>query len=277
MNAIADAARALAGIPAFDFEGAEIEPLPVGSNNRSFLVRTVQGWFVLRLSDPKNVPVGVDRQRELRTQEAAGNAGIAAAIMYANIDAGIFLTEYVAGAPLRMGDMQRPSIIKRIASLLRAVHELPVIGPPLDLEAAAGSYVEQVAVAARKNTAARCARIIAEDASTREETTCCHNDIICANIIAGDRLRLIDWEYAGANDPYFDLAVLTGYHDLPAPVVESLLHAYAGSASAENRARLEQQRRIFDAVQFLWIAAGQSRKPAPDATARLDALEERLR
>lgn len=276
MNTISDAARALASIPAFDFDGAEIEPLPVGSNNRSFLVRTVQGWFVLRLSDPKNVPVGVDRQRELRAHEAAGNAGIAAAIMYANIDAGIFLTEYVAGAPLRAADMQRPAIIKRIASLLRAVHELPVIGPPLDLEAAAGSYVEQVAVAARKNTAERCARIIIE-ASTREETTCCHNDIICANIIAGNRLRLIDWEYAGANDPYFDLAVLTGYHDLSAPVVESLLHAYAGSASAENRARLGHQRRIFDAVQFLWIAAGQSRKPAPDAAARLDVLEERLR
>jgi len=56
-----------------------------------------------------------------------------------------------------------------------------------------------------------------------------------------------------------------------------LLHAYAGSASEENRARLDHQRRIFDAVQFLWLAAGQSSKPAPDSAARLNALEERLR
>ena len=34
----------------------------------------------------------------------------------------------------------------------------------------------------------------------------CHNDLLAANFIAsGERLVILDWEYAGMNDRYFDL------------------------------------------------------------------------
>ncbi len=35
----------------------------------------------------------------------------------------------------------------------------------------------------------------------------CHNDLLAANFIrGGDRLWIVDWEYAGMGDPAFDLA-----------------------------------------------------------------------
>ena len=41
------------------------------------------------------------------------------------------------------------------------------------------------------------------------QLTICHNDPLCENFIKGsDRMYLVDWEYAGMNDPMWDLADL---------------------------------------------------------------------
>ena len=40
----------------------------------------------------------------------------------------------------------------------------------------------------------------------------CHNDVHHLNVVGGDELRLIDWEYAGAGEPLFDLASVCVYH-----------------------------------------------------------------
>ena len=48
----------------------------------------------------------------------------------------------------------------------------------------------------------------------------CHNDLVHSNIIDGDPVRLIDWEYSAVGDPYFDLAIVVRHHQLKADRVE---------------------------------------------------------
>ena len=55
----------------------------------------------------------------------------------------------------------------------------------------------------------------------------CHNDMLAANVIDdGDRLWLLDWEYAGFNGPLFDLANLASNNDFGPATEESLLSEY---------------------------------------------------
>ena len=43
----------------------------------------------------------------------------------------------------------------------------------------------------------------------------CHNDLLNANFIDdGVRIRIVDWEYAGMGDPYFDLGNFSINHEL---------------------------------------------------------------
>ena len=57
----------------------------------------------------------------------------------------------------------------------------------------------------------------------------CHNDLLTANFLDdGGRLRLLDWEYAGMNDPHFDLANFASHHDLEPDAEVALLAAYGG-------------------------------------------------
>ena len=43
----------------------------------------------------------------------------------------------------------------------------------------------------------------------------CHNDLLNANFIDdGARIRIVDWEYAGMGDPFFDLGNFSINHEL---------------------------------------------------------------
>jgi thiamine kinase-like enzyme len=58
-------------------------------------------------------------------------------------------------------------------------------------------------------------RVAAALASRPQPTVPCHNDLLAANMIDdGQRLWFIDFEYAGNNDPYFELGNLWAEADL---------------------------------------------------------------
>ena len=57
----------------------------------------------------------------------------------------------------------------------------------------------------------------------------CHNDLLNANFIAaGSAIWLVDWEYAGMGDRFFDLANFSINHELDDAQNEQLLEAYFG-------------------------------------------------
>ena len=80
----------------------------------------------------------------------------------------------------------------------------------------------------------------------------CHNDLVHSNIIDGEPVRLIDWEYSAVGDPYFDLAVVVRHHQLKADRVEIFLGAYFGILGTEHFSRLELFCRLYDQLAALW-------------------------
>ena len=58
------------------------------------------------------------------------------------------------------------------------------------------------------------------------EHVLCHNDLNPQNIFFSNEVKLIDWEYAGVNDRYFDLACVCVEFKLDDKMQELLLSAY---------------------------------------------------
>ena len=117
---------------------------------------------------------------------------------------------------------------------------------------------------------------IPEDSDAEVEISEQHNDIIAENIVVQDRLMLLDWEYACDNHPLFDLASVIGFHDLGAKQTDTLLSAYAGGADAILREHLDDQIRLYDSVQWLWLAARNSVTPNSRLTKRMEQLQQRI-
>jgi thiamine kinase-like enzyme len=81
------------------------------------------------------------------------------------------------------------------------------------------------------------------------EIAFCHNDLLAANLIDdGQRLWLIDWDYAGFNSPLFDLANLASNNGFDTEMEAELLGLYFGRAPD---AALWQRHRAMRAVSLL--------------------------
>ena len=82
----------------------------------------------------------------------------------------------------------------------------------------------------------------------------CHNDLLNANFIDdGVRVRIVDWEYAGMGDPFFDLGNFSVNHGLTADEDEELLADYDGGPVRRDRlARLTLMRTVSDFREAMW-------------------------
>ncbi len=251
-----------------------------GLTNHTFFIQHDGRRLVLRVDTEGAAILGLDRAMELAVLQIASRAGIAPDVVFADPAAGLLVCEYLQGRALDAIDLATPVILEALAGVLREVHELPNCGSSFAASEAAARYVAIVRSDPDLNSfALYCAGSIAAIPAA-SHFRCCHNDIVAGNIIAGPatngRLRLIDWEYACDNDPLFDLASLIGYHDLVPASADILLSAYTGGTDSEARDRLQLQLRLFDLIQWLWLAAQQVLAPRSSQLNRLRELRRRI-
>jgi thiamine kinase-like enzyme len=93
-------------------------------------------------------------------------------------------------------------------------------------------------------------------------TVPCHNDLLAANLIDdGERVAIIDYEYAGNNDPCFELGNIWSEATLPAPLLDVLVTAYFGRPRPAQVARA----RLFGLMSkygwTLWAAIQDATSP----------------
>src|SRR6185312_7123047 len=86
----------------------------------------------------------------------------------------------------------------------------------------------------------------------------CHNDLLPGNLVrerSGDRIMIVDWEYAGMGHPCFDLGNLSVNNDFDEATDERLLGAYHGAEpSRRQRATLKLMRVLSDVREAAWGA-----------------------
>jgi thiamine kinase-like enzyme len=69
-------------------------------------------------------------------------------------------------------------------------------------------------------------------------TVPCNNDLLAANLLDdGERVRIIDYEYSGNNDPCFELGNIWSEAALPLPLLDELITAYFGRPRPAQVAR----------------------------------------
>ena len=100
------------------------ELLGGGKVNRSFLVRTRRGRFVVRLNENSAADPGLDRAREVALHSAAAAAGIAPHIIYACPDHSCLITDYVEGRLWTPHYFTRMRDLRALGQRLRVLHAL---------------------------------------------------------------------------------------------------------------------------------------------------------
>lgn len=276
MSANLSPAEALQQVPGWDPQGVVVQELKGGLTNRTFMVIRGSDNYVLRLDAAHTRAFNLDRVSETAIIRSAAAAGLAPEVVHADAAAGILLCRYLSGQVWSADNFDDHANVEALCALLRQVHALPLSGVRFEASAVARRYAVNLEKRQGLHAfALHCEEIIAAR-TTDVPACCCHNDVVAQNIIATPKLKLLDWEYACDNDPLFDLASLIGFHNLGPDMADALLRAYAGTSDGELRERLENQVRLYDAIQWLWLANRQVLSRNGRQAARLEQLQQRI-
>jgi thiamine kinase-like enzyme len=212
-------------------------PLVGGITNRNYRLRWAGRDCVLRLPGKHTRLLGIDRVAERDATHAA--AGIAPDVVAFSGELGCLVTGFIEGRPVDAAEVRGP-LLAEVAGALRSIHA----GSPLDWSFSPWDRVDAYRLIALRHSMPlplgyddvdAAADRIAGALGARPSVPC-HNDLLTANFLHdGARLRILDWEYAGMGDPYFDLANLASNHEFGDAEEERLLAAYHGEPPGPER------------------------------------------
>jgi thiamine kinase-like enzyme len=248
--------EAIARVPGWDDPGLKATPLGGGITNSNYRIDVGGESFVLRLVGENTDLLGIDREVEHAASRAAAAIGIGPEVVDFLRPEGCLVTRFIAGRAVEPDEMGRPEMIERVARTLRTVHALPPIGGTFS----AFEVVETYAERARQRGIAfppDFARLQRHLNSFRPAPGAlvdrlCHNDLLNANFLDDGSLRILDWEYAGMGDPFFDLANFSRNHGFNESQDVLLLQATFGQATPQRLARLRLMRVASDLREAMW-------------------------
>jgi thiamine kinase-like enzyme len=234
----------LNAVPLFAGRQVEIEPLLGGLTNINVRVRVDDRQYVARLSNPSGDLLAIDRIAEYHNSVAAAASGAAPAVADWAPQVGVLVVEWVQGRTLTEQDVADPAMMRRIAASCRLLHAGPRFVNDYDVFAVQRRYLDVVTERGFRLPTGYLDHLpVVEEiraalAVRPEPTVPCHNDLVPANLIDdGERIWLIDYEYAGNNDPCFELGNSWSESDQSPELLEELVTAYFGRPSRRRMAR----------------------------------------
>jgi thiamine kinase-like enzyme len=237
------------------------EPLEGGITNRNFRARFGGVEYVIRVPGKDTGLLEIDRGAERIANERAARIGIAPPVAAMLDEPQCIVTLFVEGAGMEPAELREPAMLTQVARSLRAIHDL---GEPLPTSFDSFRIVETYAETARERGAqvpdaygeahVHAQAIEAALFGPEHVPVPCHNDLLAANFIRGEKqLWIVDWEYAGMGDRYFDLANFAVNNELGEVGELGLLESYfAEPASARRVATLRLMKLMSDFREAMW-------------------------
>ena len=240
-------------------------PITSGITNRNYRVDIGAESFVVRVPGVDTALLGIDRRAELEAAQAAAQAGVAPEVFAFLPDRSCLITRFVEGAPVSTEDLERPEVLAAVVRSIRAIHEMPVLRSRFDpweviadhrhVAAERGVDVPPEFVDLFDHLGDIAAAFDAADI----KRTPCHNDLLNANLIrVGPRIVIVDYEYAGMDNLFFDLGNFSINNGISEGACARLLATYFGEVDPWHEACLALMRIMSDFREAMWGVAQQT-------------------
>lgn len=246
-------ARALQS--AFGVTGVDDFHIPTGGLSAAlvFRITVAERPYLLRVVPDTATSAGPgrgDQTNHFACMRAAADAGIGPRVWYANAPDGVSITDFIHAVPL-----PRETALVLLPELLRKLHSLPQFPSSRIV-----NYLDGMDRLARgllgsgllpADDLPRVTELYSEvlRAYPRDynDTVPSHNDLRPENILFdGERVWLVDWEAAFANDRYLDLSVVANFTLRSDAEEAAYLRAYFGEpVSGYRRARFFLMRQLL--------------------------------
>ena len=260
---ISGAEQAARRVPGWARTDLQIRPLPGGITNRNYVVTVGGTDYVVRMPGERTELLGIDRANEAEAATRAAQLGIGPPVLGELPGIGTLITELVPGQ-----HATPEQFIERLASvvaLLRRFHESGPVAGAFPIHRVVEWHVRDagahgvIAPSSYERLHQQSRRIERAFATSPMDPVPCHNDLLPSNVLFGpDRVWLLDFEYAGMNDVFFDLANLSVNSEFGTASDEHLLTLYFGSISRSAWARLQLMKIMSEFREGMWAVVQQA-------------------
>ena len=221
-----------------------VSDLSGGLTNRNVKVTTPEGVYVARLSSPESALLAIDRVNEHANSVAAAASGAAPDVIAYAPEVSVLVVRFVEGRTWSNDDILTPVNAPRIADSCRRLHSGPRFVNDFDMLRLQPQYLalcqeRDFRLPDRYLEFSHHRAAIEEALGVRPVASVpCNNDLLAANFIDdGDKVWLIDYEYSGNNDPFFEIGNVWSEAAGTPDDLERLVSAYVGHPSTALAAR----------------------------------------
>jgi len=193
-----------------------------GYCNENYLVMADGVKYIVR----KLLRDDIDRELEWRVQHLAYAQGITAEPLVFDEENSFMVFAFLEGEHKSEFDENE---LKLLAQTLRKLHRITIDANPIELQTDTSAIDEYP-----------------------KEYVLCHNDLNPQNIFFSNELKFIDWEYAGVNDRYFDLACVCVEFGLDIEMQDVFFRAYFTGEDFSSE-KLEAYKIIYKRLCDTWF------------------------
>ena len=207
-----------------------ITVLKKGMTNRSFLFTCRGKQYIMRIPGEGTDRL-IDRRQEAAVYGAIRDLSLCDDVYYIDPANGYKITAFLENA--RVCDPENPNDVRRCMAFLRKFHERRLhVGHSFDIFGQIEFY-EQLwkgtpsVYADYRRTKEQILSLRPYMEAHAGEKVLTHIDAVPDNfLLTGDDIRLIDWEYAGEQDPHVDIAMFAIYALYDRAQIDALIDAY---------------------------------------------------
>jgi len=222
----------------------EVVQLAGGLTNVNLKVTCLGQTCVVRIGQPGNELLAIDRDAEYVNSVAAAEAGVGAPVIQYVAGAELLVVGFIDGATFTDDDLRHGGHLERVAAACRTLHGGPRFVNDFDMFTVQRRYLDIVRSRGFRlpdryvDFLPQVARIEQAFAAHPTPTVPCNNDLLAGNFIDdGRKLWLIDYEYSGNNDPCFELGNIWSEAGLTLDQLDELMTAYDGTLLRHRVAR----------------------------------------
>jgi thiamine kinase-like enzyme len=251
--------EAIARVPMWtNAQDIKVTPLEGGITNLNYRVDVDGKSFHLRIPGENTEMLGIHREHEYRANLIAGELGIAPEVVYFIEPEGCLVTRFIDGRPIPPEEIRQPENLPRVAETLHNIHALPTIPGVFSAFQVVRDYAEiarRLNVAFPENFDWLISQMNNAEAALMINPPIlrpCHNDLLNGNFLVTDRLFILDWEYAGMGDIFFDLANFSNNHELSEDENQLLLNCYFEQVKPQDVVHLNIMKIMSDFREAMW-------------------------
>lgn len=207
-----------------------------GYCNENYLLLTDKSKYHLR----KFKLTTINRKREFELQQIAYAEGIAPEPFLLDETNELMLCSYIEGEHY---EMLNPMMLTQLAYTLRKLHKVCCMCEPMKLADSFASKTPEVS------------SLLSSLTTFDSDLVLCHNDLNPKNILFSEqKITLIDWEYAGLNDRYFDLASASVEFKMNPEEEVLFCEAYFEGDKVEHE-KLNVYKKVYEMLCTQWFEA----------------------